>query len=96
MNGYDLDRAMALRKRVLAELRALPGVAAAAVASRLPLAPDINMEGVRIRGHHGPEDDPTLVDTVSIGADYLPVVGVALVEGRAISEDDVDGRAAWS
>jgi predicted permease len=92
MNGYDLDRAMALRKRVLADLRSLPGVSAAAVASRLPLAPDINMEGVRIRGHHGPQDDPTLVDAVSIGAGYFPVVDVALVEGRAISEDDVDGE----
>jgi putative ABC transport system permease protein len=30
------------------------------------------------------------VDTVSVGADYLAVVGVALVEGRAIGEDDVE------
>jgi predicted permease len=92
MNGYDLERAMALRKRVLSDLRGLPGVSAAAVASRLPLAPDINMEGVRIRGHHGPQDDPTLVDTVTIGADYFAVVGVPLLEGRAIAEDDVEGE----
>ena len=91
MNGYDLERAMALRRRILTEVRALPGVTAATVASRLPLAPDINMEGVRIRGHHGPQDDATLVDTVSVGADYFAVAGVALVEGRAIGEDDVEG-----
>jgi predicted permease len=92
MNGYDVERAMAMRKRVLAELRALPGVTAAAVASRLPLAPDINMESVQIRGHHGPQDDGTLIDTVAVGADYLAVVGVPLVEGRAISEDDVEAQ----
>ncbi|HEY7510570.1 MAG TPA: ABC transporter permease [Vicinamibacteria bacterium] len=91
MNGYDLERAMALRDRVLAEVRARPGVVAAAVASRLPLAPDINMEGVRVRGHHGPQDDATLVDTVSVGSAYLDVVGVRLVEGRAIGEEDVKG-----
>ncbi len=90
MNGYDLERAMALRRRVLAELRALPGVTAAAVTSRLPLAPDINMESIRIRGHHEPQGDPTLVDTVSVGAGYLAVVGVDLVEGRTIGEDDVE------
>jgi predicted permease len=92
MNGYDVERAMAMRKRVLAEVRALPGVTAAAVASRLPLAPDINMESVQIRGHHGPQDDGTLIDTVAVGADYLAVVGVPLVEGRAISEDDVEAQ----
>ena len=90
MNGYDLERAMAFRRRVLNDLRALPGVTAAAVTSRLPLAPDINMESIRIRGHHEPQDDPTLVDTVSIGVDYLAVVDVALVEGRAIGEEDVE------
>jgi predicted permease len=92
MNGYDLERAMALRKRVLADVRALPGVTAATVSTRLPLAPDINMEGLRIRGHHGPQDDPTLVDTVSIGAGYFDVVGVPLLEGRAITEDDVEAQ----
>jgi putative ABC transport system permease protein len=94
MNGYDVDRAMALRKRILAELRALPGVEGAALVSRLPLAPDINMEAVRIRGHHGPQDDGTHIDSVSIGAGYFDVVGVPIVEGRAITEDDVEG--AWS
>jgi predicted permease len=90
MNGYDLERAMALRRRLLAELRALPGVTAATLASRLPLAPDINMEGVRIRGHHGPQDDATLVDTVSVASGYLDVVGVKLTDGRTITEDDVE------
>jgi predicted permease len=91
MNGYDLDRALAMRKRVLASLRAVPGVTGAALVTRLPLAPDINMEGIRIRGHHGPQDDATQIDAVSVGADYFRVVGVPIVEGRAIGEDDVEG-----
>jgi predicted permease len=91
MNGYDLGRAMALRKQVLADLRARPGVVGATVVSRLPLAPDINMEGIRIRGRHRPQDDPTQIDAVSVGADYFRVVGIPIVEGRAIGEDDVEG-----
>jgi putative ABC transport system permease protein len=90
MNGYDMERATALRKRVLADLRALPGVTGAALVTRLPLAPDINMEGIRVRGHHGPQDDATQIDAVSVGADYFRVVGVPILEGRAISEDDVE------
>jgi predicted permease len=91
MNGYDQERAMALRKRVLAELRGLPGVAGAALATRLPLAPDINLDGVRVRGRHAPQDDPALIDSVYVGAGYFPVVGVPIVEGRPIDDDDVSG-----
>jgi predicted permease len=67
-------------------------VTAVAFASRLPLAPDITMEGVRIRGRHRPEDEPTPVDFVSVGPDYFRTVGVPLLEGRAFTEDEIDGE----
>jgi predicted permease len=92
MNGYDLARATALETRVLADLRALPGVLGASTVSRLPLSPDINMESIRVRGRHQAQDQPDLVDAVDVGAGYFPVVGVPIVEGRAIDEDDVLGR----
>jgi len=92
MNGYDLDHAMAVRKRVLAAVRALPGVEGAALVSRLPLAPDINMEGVKIQGRHRPQDDATPIDSVSIGSDYFRVAGIPIVEGRAIDEQDVEAQ----
>ena len=93
MNGYDEARALAFRKRVVAELQAVPGVSAVALASRLPLAPDVNMEGIRIQGHHQPQDEPTPVDAASVGADYFRAVGVPLVEGRAFTEDEVEREA---
>ena len=89
MNGYDLDRAMALCERALRTLRTLPGVTAVSTASRLPLAPDINLETVLVRGHHAAGDDGTPVDTVRVGADYFAAVGVPIIAGRAFTEDDV-------
>jgi predicted permease len=91
MNGYDVDRAMALRTRALEAVTALPGVEAVAVSSRLPLAPDINMTGVTVPGHHAPDADPTPIDAAYVGADYFRVVGVPIVAGRAFTEDDVNG-----
>jgi predicted permease len=91
MNGYDVDRAMALRTRALEAIAALPGVEAVAVSSRLPLAPDINMTGVTVPGHHAPDADPTPIDAAYVGADYFRVVGVPIVAGRAFTEDDVNG-----
>ena len=89
MNGYDSARAGALQDRAIAALQALPGVTAVSTASRLPLAPDINVEGIKIRGHHAPTDQSTPVDYVSVGVDYFETVGVPIVEGRAFTEDDV-------
>ena len=92
MNGYDVERAVAFRDRALAAVRALPGVAAASVATRLPLAADINMDGITVPGHHAAGDDPTPIDAVRVGADYFAAVGVPIVAGRAFTEDDVAQR----
>jgi predicted permease len=92
MNGYDVDRALALRTRLLDTLGALPGVEAASFATRLPLSPDINMDGITVPGRHSADDDPTLVDAVSVGADYFDVVGVPIVAGRAFTDDEVQNR----
>jgi predicted permease len=89
MNGYDLERSVAFRDRALKAIRALPGVTAVSTASRLPLAPDINMDGILVEGRHAPGDDATLVDTAAVGADYFSVVGVPIVAGRAFTEDDI-------
>ena len=89
MNGYDTDRAAVLHDHALEAVRALPGVTAASTASRLPLAPDINITGIRVPGHHAPQDDESLVDVVSVGVDYFTAVGVPLVSGRAFSADDI-------
>lgn len=89
MNGYDTARAAALRDRAIIALKALPGVTAVSTASRLPLAPDINMTGIRVPGHHAPTDRETPVDYVGVGVDYFKTVGVPIVEGRAFTDDDV-------
>ena len=88
MNGYDDDRAGAFQERALETLRAMPGVVAVSTASRLPLAPDINMDGVRVPGHHSAEEQETPIDTVVVGPDYFATVAVPIVAGRAFTRDD--------
>jgi putative ABC transport system permease protein len=89
MNGYDGGRGKAFREHAFQTLRALPGVTAVSTASRLPLAPDINLDGVLVKGHHATDNDATPTDVVSVGADYFRVVGVPIVDGRAFTEDDI-------
>lgn len=93
MNGYDDARAAALAERAIESLRTLPGVVSISTASRLPLSPDINMDGIRIPGHHTAEEQETPIDAVAVGADYFTTVGVPIVAGRAFTrDDDAPGR----
>ena len=88
MNGYDEAKRDAFRERALEQLRALPGVIGATTATRLPMAPDINMSGVRVEGRHAPDQQETPVDSVAVGPDYFATVGVPIVVGRAFMSDD--------
>jgi predicted permease len=88
MNGYNEPRALALKEQALERLRGLPGVLGVSTTTRLPMSPDINMDGVRIRGVHTPEEQETPIDAVRVGPDYFTTVGVPLVAGRAFARDD--------
>ncbi len=90
MNGYDAPRAAAFRERALDALRALPGVTAVSLATRLPLAPDVNLEAVHVPGHHSPGDNSTPIDAVDVGPDYFEAVGIPILEGRAFTREDLD------
>jgi predicted permease len=90
MNGYDVERASALRERAIQAMRAVPGVTAVSTTTRLPLAPDINVTGVVVPTYHTGPADETTVDVASIGAGYFDAVGVPILQGRAISESDID------
>jgi predicted permease len=91
MNNYSLEEVKAFQPRLVEKLAGLPGVEAVSLAVRMPLAPDINMEGVMIPGHHRPDDDPTAIDSTYVDANYFRVVGVPIVEGRAFDANDREG-----
>jgi predicted permease len=89
MNGYDAARATALREQALRDIRGLPGVVAAASASRLPLAPDINADSVLVPGHHPPDAEGAIIDTVRVGDAYFEAVGIPIVSGRPFTSDEI-------
>ena len=91
MNGYSLDQAQALQRELEESLLALPGVAAVGRASRLPFAPDINMEGILVPGHHEATDDPTPIDAVYVSSEYFEAVGVPILDGRSFNRGDLEG-----
>ncbi len=91
MNNFTLEEAQSFRSQMLERLKGLPGVEAVSLAVRMPLAPDINMEGVHVPGHHRPDDEPDTVDATYVDENYFRVMGVPVVEGRGFEASDREG-----
>jgi predicted permease len=91
--GYDDAEAAAFQRRLLDEVRGLPGVETAAQVITEPLNSDTEGSGIRL-----PTEDRSRVRGVAINgvtADYFDVVGIPIVRGRAFEDADMtDGSVA--
>jgi len=90
---YDSDGAiLRYHEEVLARLRALPGVEAAALTSQVPLGGNYDGSGLHPEGRlaANPENDPS-AQRYSITPDYLHVMGIPLLRGRGLAASDVQG-----
>lgn len=89
---YQTDRSRAdLFRRLLAKLRALPGVSYAALVTPLPLSGDFDKTGIEIMGRKmaaGEQDSP---DRYVVSPDYFRAVKIPLLQGRLFdNRDDAD------
>jgi putative ABC transport system permease protein len=79
-------------------LRAVPGVRAVAVASRVPLTGESSVNGVQLPGGQSALDPLTrqavMVNDRFIGQDYFAALGIPLLRGRAIEAADRDRNVA--
>src|SRR5262249_25622161 len=82
-----------LYERLLAKIKALPGVSAAAVADPLPISGGNNDTVIEIEGR---PLDMALVNILStdfrtVGPEYFQTMGVRLVKGRFFTDFDREG-----
>ena len=86
--GYERDRADRFMRDALERVQSLPGVEAAALASRAPLDLSFSPQNVLVPGLHDPADRGTPVDTAGVSADYFDTLGVPLLQGRTFTTAD--------
>ena len=87
--GYDETRGRQLFRRIADELRALPGVEAAAVGQRLPLTmTESSDRSVQVDGYTPAAGEEMTVYYASIGAGYFETLGMPLADGRGLSDRD--------
>jgi predicted permease len=91
MNGYDAREAGIFYADGALRLKALPGVEAVGLASRIPLSLNNNGFSVFIEGHQSSSSDrPYAIDGASVDEGYFDALGLRIVEGRGILPDDRD------
>ncbi|MCZ2146745.1 MAG: ABC transporter permease [Bryobacterales bacterium] len=87
--GYDLPRARLFFDRIRGDLKKLPGVQRVSLGSNIPLSGNTWQVTVRIEGFHPAEGQNMNPRVDMVGADYLGTLGIPIVAGREINEDDI-------
>jgi predicted permease len=88
MVQYTPERSRQFFEEGVARLKTIPGVEAAALATRVPFSINYNRWEVWIPDHHRPGDHGDVIDMTAVSPDYFDTVGVSLVEGRGFTNDD--------
>lgn len=87
--GYTPERAQIYYRQVIQKLESTPGIAAAAVASSIPLAPAGLRRSVYLDGQDAtPGNRGVLVLTNDVSPRYFDALGIPVVRGRGILDSD--------
>jgi len=91
-NGYDESRGRDYHRKLLEHVRALPGVAAASVASTLPLTPGFQRSVFPESQENVTNNRGVLVLTNVIAPGYFDAVRMPLMRGRDFLDVDREGQ----
>src|SRR5439155_24864428 len=87
--GYKLDRAKIFHTQLLDRVRALPGVASAALTRVIPFSYNPPSSApIEIAGYQSAPDEQPNAEYVQVSEDYFFTLGIPLVAGREFTRND--------
>jgi macrolide transport system ATP-binding/permease protein len=92
LDVHGPEEATAFRRRLMAEVEALPGVTAAAYTDRQPLGMD--NAAIRIRLPDESEETSRTTQLISVTPQYFSVLELPIVRGRTFTNLEVQNRTA--
>ncbi len=92
-HGYDEPAARDFYDRLLERAEALPSVASAAIAMRVPVSSAGMRASIAIEGHESAADQDIQADINIVSPGYFRTMGIPLLAGRDIADHDVNGAA---
>ncbi len=91
--GYAKDQVNALDERILATLRALPGVKSVSASDDPEMAGNDEVSTLDVPGYKAAQNDDLNVEWSAVMPGYLETIGAPLIAGRNITEADRKGTA---
>jgi len=88
LNGYSPEKSHAFYDALLAKTRALPGVTSASLASDSPISGGWDQNSIEVEGYTPRADENMGCDVTYVTTDYFKVLGIPLVAGRDLNEQD--------
>src|SRR5207248_9290814 len=86
MVNYSDAKSRTFFDEALTRIRAIPGVDAAALTTRLPFSPNWNRWNILIDGQHRPDDRGDTVEVTTLSPDYFKIITILILQGRAIAD----------
>ncbi len=90
--GYQPDQVIALDRRILDQLSALPGIRSAAATDDPDLSGEDDNGNVRIVGYNEREDEDMQAEQPWVTPQYFGTMQVPLLAGRLFTENDIIGK----
>jgi predicted permease len=86
--GYGDQERLALYRRVIARLEALPGVQAASVSAHGPLVTSQRISSLTVEGYTAGRDERLRTNEELVSDRYFETVGLRLIDGRLFTAED--------
>ena len=86
--GYSPEERLALYRRVIARLEALPGVESASFSANGPLANSSRISSLSVEGYTPGRDERLRTNEEVVTERYFETVGLKLVDGRLFAPED--------
>ncbi|HZQ92377.1 MAG TPA: ABC transporter permease [Terriglobales bacterium] len=93
LNGYDKPRAVHFYRELLQNIRALPGVRSAAVATVALLHGDEWDNGTLVEGYQAKDGEDMQAFMNALSPGYFQTMGIPILEGRDFDQRDVKENA---
>jgi predicted permease len=93
MQGYDEPRGREFQRRILEEVRQLPGVESATLVDNIPLSPTVPWSGIYIEGKPVPKRAAEVPNAYAfaVSPDYFHTMRTRLISGREFDARDKQG-----
>lgn len=92
LHGYGTERGQAFQKRLIDDIRAMPGVESAALADSIPLSLNFNSDNIYVEGKAKPKAaESPVAATYRVSPDYFRTMRTRMLAGREFQAYDRKG-----